>query len=135
MKLKLVLVVFCFASFFANGQTKVGTINSEFIVGLMPEAKNVLSDLNVYAKKLDSSYQVKLADYNAKVAAFQKLEPRLSDNFKKRFESYGWEYILIDGHNEKEIFKALKKVQHTKNPSSNYHKSGTSLYPIFVLFR
>ena len=41
----------------------------------------------------------------------------VSDNFKKRFESYGWDYILIDGHNEKEIFKALKKVQQAKNPT------------------
>ena len=41
----------------------------------------------------------------------------VSDNFKKRFESYGWKYILIDGHNEKEIFKALKKVQNAKKPT------------------
>ncbi len=41
----------------------------------------------------------------------------VSDNFKKRFESYGWEYILIDGHNEKEIFKALKKVQNANKPT------------------
>jgi len=41
----------------------------------------------------------------------------VSDNFKKRFESYGWDYILIDGHNEKEIFKALKKVQSAKRPT------------------
>jgi len=41
----------------------------------------------------------------------------VSDNFKKRFESYGWDYILIDGHNEKEIFKALKKVQNVKKPT------------------
>jgi len=41
----------------------------------------------------------------------------VSDNFKKRFESYGWDYILVNGHNEKEIFKALKKVQKAKRPS------------------
>ena len=41
----------------------------------------------------------------------------VSDNFKKRFESYGWDYILINGHNEKEIFKSLKKVQNTKKPT------------------
>jgi len=41
----------------------------------------------------------------------------VSDNFKKRFESYGWDYILIDGHNEKEIFKALKKVKYAKKPT------------------
>ena len=41
----------------------------------------------------------------------------VSDNFKKRFESYGWEYILINGHSEKEIFKALKKVQNAQKPT------------------
>ncbi|MBA1340130.1 MAG: transketolase [Pelagibacterales bacterium] len=41
----------------------------------------------------------------------------VSDNFRKRFESYGWDYILINGHNEKEIFKALKKVQNAKKPT------------------
>ncbi len=41
----------------------------------------------------------------------------VSDNFKKRFESYGWDYILIDGHNEKQIYKALKKVQNAKKPT------------------
>jgi len=41
----------------------------------------------------------------------------VSDNFKKRFESYSWNYIEIDGHNEKQIFKALKKVQKAKKPT------------------
>ena len=41
----------------------------------------------------------------------------VSDNYKKRFESYGWDYIFINGHNEKEIFKALKKVQKAKKPT------------------
>jgi len=41
----------------------------------------------------------------------------VSDNFKKRFESYGWDYILINGHNEKEIFNALKKIQNAKKPT------------------
>ena len=41
----------------------------------------------------------------------------VSDNFKKRFESYGWNYLLIDGHNEKEIIHALKKSQLSKKPT------------------
>ena len=41
----------------------------------------------------------------------------VSDNFKKRFESYGWNYIEINGHNEKQIFKTLKKVQKAKKPT------------------
>ncbi len=41
----------------------------------------------------------------------------VSDNFKKRFESYGWNYIGINGHNEKQIFKTLKKIQKAKKPT------------------
>ncbi len=42
----------------------------------------------------------------------------VSDNFKKRFNSYGWEYIEINGHNEKQIFRALKKAQKAKRPTT-----------------
>ncbi len=41
----------------------------------------------------------------------------VSDNFKKRFESYGWDYIDINGHKGNEIFNALKKVQKAKKPT------------------
>ena len=40
----------------------------------------------------------------------------VSDDHKKRFNSYGWKFIEINGHNEKEIFKALKKAQKSKKP-------------------
>ncbi len=40
----------------------------------------------------------------------------VSDNTKKRFESYGWNYLDINGHNEKQIFTALKKSQNSKKP-------------------
>ncbi len=41
----------------------------------------------------------------------------VSDDYKKRFNSYGWDYIKIDGHNEKQIFNSLKKVQNAKKPT------------------
>jgi len=41
----------------------------------------------------------------------------VSDNFKKRFESYGWNYILINGHNENEIFNAFKKTLKATRPT------------------
>ena len=40
----------------------------------------------------------------------------VSDNYKKRFNSYGWNYISINGHNFKEINKALKIAQNSKKP-------------------
>ena len=42
----------------------------------------------------------------------------VSDNFKKRFNSYGWNYIEIDGHNYKQIYNALKKTLKSKVPSA-----------------
>jgi transketolase len=41
----------------------------------------------------------------------------VSDNYKKRIEAYGWDYIDINGHNEKQIFKAIKKCQNAKRPT------------------
>ncbi len=40
----------------------------------------------------------------------------VSDDHKKRFNSYGWDFLKINGHNEKEIFRALKKAQNSKKP-------------------
>jgi len=40
----------------------------------------------------------------------------VSDNHKKRFNSYGWDFVEINGHKDKEIFKALKKAQNSKKP-------------------
>ncbi len=40
----------------------------------------------------------------------------VSDNYKKRFNSYGWDFLKVNGHDYKEIFKALKKAQKSKKP-------------------
>ena len=40
----------------------------------------------------------------------------VSDDHEKRFKSYGWDYLKINGHNFKEISGALKKAQKSKKP-------------------
>ncbi|MFL2891765.1 MAG: transketolase [Candidatus Pelagibacter sp.] len=40
----------------------------------------------------------------------------VSDDHEKRFQSYGWDYLKINGHNFKEISKALRKAQKSKKP-------------------
>ena len=40
----------------------------------------------------------------------------VSDDYEKRFKSYGWDFIKINGHNFKEISKAFKKAQKSKKP-------------------
>lgn len=83
MKLKLILAAICLFSITASAQTKVGTVNSELIIGLMPETKKVISLINAYGKRLDSSYQIKLKDYQAAVADFEKKQKEFTDNLKR----------------------------------------------------
>ena len=40
----------------------------------------------------------------------------VSDDHESRFNSYGWNYLKINGHNFTEISKALKKAQKSKKP-------------------
>ena len=79
MKSTIATIVLILTSLLATGQTKVGTVNSELIVGLLPEMKKVVADLDLYAKELDSSYQIKVQE---KIADFQNLGD-VSDKFKK----------------------------------------------------
>jgi len=41
----------------------------------------------------------------------------VSDDYKNRFESYGWNYNLINGHDNNQIYKALKKAQNSIKPT------------------
>ena len=41
----------------------------------------------------------------------------VSDNYKKRFEGYGWNFLEINGHNEKQISNAIAKASKSKKPS------------------
>ena len=41
----------------------------------------------------------------------------VSDNYKKRFESYGWNFQEINGHNEKQISKAITKASKSDLPN------------------
>ena len=41
----------------------------------------------------------------------------VSDNYKKRFESYGWSFQEVNGHNEEQINKAIKKACKSNKPN------------------
>ncbi len=40
-----------------------------------------------------------------------------TENVSKRYKAYGWHVLKIDGHNNQEIEKAIKKAKKTKKPS------------------
>jgi len=41
----------------------------------------------------------------------------ISDDYKKRFESYGWNFFEVNGHNHKQISNAIKKASNSKKPN------------------
>ena len=53
---------------------------------------------------------------NNKISIDGSTNLSVSDNYK-RFESYGWNFIEINGHNEKQINLAIKKSQKSKKPT------------------
>ena len=54
---------------------------------------------------------------NNKISIDGSTNLSVSDNYKKRFESYGWSFQEINGHNEKQISKAIKKSLNSNKPT------------------
>ena len=54
---------------------------------------------------------------NNKISIDGKTSLSVSDNYKKRFESYGWNFQDINGHKENDINKAIKKAIKSNKPS------------------
>jgi transketolase len=54
---------------------------------------------------------------NNKISIDGSTSLAVSDNYKKRFESYGWSFQEVNGHNEKQISKAIKKSLTSKKPN------------------
>lgn len=64
-------------------QTKVGTINNEYILSKMDEIKSVEKEMQLYNKKLDSTIQTKYADYKSKLDKYNEEEADMNDVMKK----------------------------------------------------
>ena len=54
---------------------------------------------------------------NNKISIDGSTSLSVSDNYKKRFEAYGWNFLEVNGHNEKQISKAITKASKTNKPT------------------
>ena len=54
---------------------------------------------------------------NNKISIDGSTSLSVSDNYRKRFESYGWNFLDINGHNEKQISKAISKSCKSSKPT------------------
>ncbi len=83
MKLKITILFIAFISTVAIAQTKVGTIDSDYIMTLMPEAKIVSKKSQAYGAKLDSSFSLKTQNFQTRVEDFKNKEKEMGELMKK----------------------------------------------------
>lgn len=82
MKKQLLIVAFLFTAI-VSAQSKVGTINTDYIVSKMPEFKEVQKKLETYGKTLDDGFKEKLDEYQAKVKDYSEKEATYTDALKQ----------------------------------------------------
>ena len=98
-----------FGSNFINHKTYVIASDGDLMEGISHEVMSLAGHLKL--KNLVVFFD------NNKISIDGSTSLSVSDNYKKRFESYGWHFQEIDGHNEKQISNAIKKTSKSNQPS------------------
>lgn len=57
---------------FAQSNLKIGYTNPDYILSLLPEAKQIEADLTAYSKQLESQLQSKMEEFQTKLSDYQQ---------------------------------------------------------------
>ena len=103
-KLNIFLVIIIIFSIQLNAQTKVGTVDVEYIISNMPELEQVRTDVTSYNDGLESQSKLKINTFQTLVDSYQQNESTYSEAIKKEKQS---EIIALEND--------IKKFQQNSN--------------------
>jgi transketolase len=98
-----------FGSNLINHKTYVIASDGDLMEGISHESMSLAGHLKL--KNLVIFFD------NNKISIDGSTSLSVSDNYKKRFEAYGWNFLEINGHNEKQISNAIKKSSKSNKPT------------------
>ena len=80
MKAKIAInILLTVISLSLAAQLKIGYTNADYILSLMPEAKQIESDLTSYEKQLQNQLQAKYTEFQTKATDYQKTADTMID--------------------------------------------------------
>lgn len=87
--MKKVLVMMLALGFVFNAyaqNTKIGFTNADYVLSLMPEAKEVESQVAAYEKQFTNSIQQKYQEFQTKVGEYQQNAPTMTEQVRAQKE-------------------------------------------------
>ena len=84
MKIKLLMCVFAMSSMGVTiaQELKIGYTNAEYLLGLLPEAKQIEADLRAYETQLQNQLKAKYQDLQTKIGDYQANEASYNELIK-----------------------------------------------------